>query len=142
MGRVSLVLTPLVSKRHHGKENGRRTSVSVCAPASGYGWTFDNSHPNLRREHLLMGLNFLQCYRTEEVASPVFEVGAKNYRQWVWFVIGQIANLEYVGNLNNLNSQLQIMWLLFFIDILGGSLYKLGQTCPILHPGWDRFMGV
>src|SRR4051812_44029053 len=55
-----------------------------------------SSHPNLRREHLLMGLSFLQCYRPEEVACPVFKLGAKNYRKWVWFVVDRIAKLEYV----------------------------------------------
>ena len=50
----------------------------------------------LQRQHLLMGLNFLQCYRTEDVACAVFKVSAKSYRKWVWIVIQSIAKLEYV----------------------------------------------
>src|SRR5689334_2955668 len=38
------------------------------------------SYPGLRREHLLMGLKFLQCYRPEDMACPVFKLSAKSYR--------------------------------------------------------------
>ena len=54
------------------------------------------SNTILERLHLLMGLNFLQCYRTKNVACAVFKLSAKNYRKWVWIVIQSIAKLEYV----------------------------------------------
>eukprot|EP00474_Spongospora_subterranea_P003546 CRZ04004.1 hypothetical protein [Spongospora subterranea] len=72
-------------------------TFGLCLPACLRVWLdIRCSHADLRREHLLMGLNFLQSYRPEDVACPVFKISAKNYRKWVWIIINCIANLDYI----------------------------------------------
>jgi hypothetical protein len=44
--------------------------------------------------HLFMGLHFLKGYNTEESNATMFQCDEKTFRQWSWYIVSGIANLE------------------------------------------------
>ena len=44
--------------------------------------------------HLLMGLYFLKCYNVEEVNASFFDCDEKTFRQWSWYIVKGLANID------------------------------------------------
>ncbi|KAG7344571.1 DDE superfamily endonuclease [Nitzschia inconspicua] len=44
--------------------------------------------------HLLMGLHFNKCYKTEEENASKFGCDEKTFRQWSWFMLKAMAKLD------------------------------------------------
>ena len=49
---------------------------------------------NARPQHLLWALLFLKCYGTECLHAAQVGANEKTYRNWVWFYLRGISNLD------------------------------------------------
>ena len=56
------------------------------------GWT--GYRKKASRIHMLYALTFLRRYNTEDVNVSVFGVDEKTFRNWCWFFIEGLANLD------------------------------------------------
>ena len=41
-----------------------------------------------------MGLYFLKCYNVEEVNASFFDCDEKTFRQWSWYIVKGLANID------------------------------------------------
>ena len=57
------------------------------------GWT-DYAGQNPKKIHLLWALLFMKGYSTTEVSAVTMRVDEKTFRQWSWFYIEGVANLD------------------------------------------------
>lgn len=55
--------------------------------------------PRILPLHLLIGLHFLQCYNTADVASSSFRIDPKTWRTHAWRTIRLLARAETVSTL-------------------------------------------
>jgi hypothetical protein len=65
----------------------------VWTELNGSNW-FRRSPARVKPLHLFMGLHFLKGYNTEESNAAMFQCDEKTFRQWSWYIVLGIANLE------------------------------------------------
>ena len=57
---------------------------------------FNHAPAAVKPVHLLMGLHFLKAYNREERNAVLFLCTEKTFRQWAWYIVKCIANLDKV----------------------------------------------
>ena len=58
------------------------------------GWFDFAPTKKVKPVHLLMGLYFLKCYNVEEVNASFFDCDEKTFRQWSWYIVKGLANID------------------------------------------------
>ena len=58
------------------------------------GWFDFAPTTKLKPIHLLMWLYFLKCYNVEEVNAIFFYCDEKTFRQWSWYIVKGLANID------------------------------------------------
>ena len=58
------------------------------------GWFDFAPTKKVKPVHLLMGLYFLKCYNVEKVNASFFDCDEKTFRQWSWYIVKGLANID------------------------------------------------